>query len=104
VARIASLAAAWEVPIVPHVWGTAVNLFAALQLCAVLPGYRSHTAMPYPWFEYDQSPNPLRELWGVPSVGPDGMVEIPQAPGLGIEIDPRAFEAYLQRRGEVTPD
>jgi D-galactarolactone cycloisomerase len=104
VTRIASLAAAWEVPIVPHVWGTAVNLFAALQLCAVLPGYRSHTAMPYPWFEYDQSPNPLRELWGAPSVGPDGMVEIPQGPGLGIEIDPRAFEPYLQRRAEVSPD
>jgi D-galactarolactone cycloisomerase len=81
-----------------------VNLFASLQLCAVLPGYRSHTSMPYPWFEYDQSPNPLRELWGAPAVGPDGMVEIPQGPGLGIEVDPRAFEPYLQRRGEVSPD
>jgi D-galactarolactone cycloisomerase len=104
VMRIAALAAAWEVPVVPHVWGTAVNFYASLQLAAVLPGYRSHTPMPYPWFEYDQSPNPLRELWGVPSVGPDGMVEVPQGPGLGIEIDPRAFEPYLLRRGEVTPD
>ena len=102
--RIAALAAAWEVPVVPHVWGTAVNLFASLQLCAVLPGYRSHTPMPYPWFEYDQSPNPLRELWGVPAVGPDGMVEVPQGPGLGIEIDPSAFEPHLLRRGEITAD
>lgn len=103
VQRIAALAAAWEVPVVPHVWGTAVNLYASLQLCAVLAGYKSHTAMPYPWFEYDQSPNPLRELWGAPAVGPDGMVEIPQGPGLGIEIDPAAFEPYLLRRGEVVP-
>ena len=44
VARIAALAAAWEVPVVPHVWGTALNLYASLQLCAVLPGYRSHTS------------------------------------------------------------
>jgi len=102
VTRIAALAAAWEVPVIPHVWGTAINLYAALQLCAVVPGYRSHTAMPYPWFEYDQSPNPLRELWGVPAVGPDGMIEVPQGPGLGIEIDPAAFERYLLRRGEVT--
>jgi D-galactarolactone cycloisomerase len=104
VARIGALASAWEVPVVPHVWGTAVNLYASLQLCAVLPGYRSHTPMPYPWFEYDQSPNPLRELWGAPTVGPDGMIEIPQGPGLGIEIDRDAFEPYLQRRLEVIPD
>ena len=104
VARIAALAAAWEVPVVPHVWGTALNLYASLQLCAVLPGYRSHTPMPYPWFEYDQSPNPLRELWGAPAVGPDGMVEIPQGPGLGIEVDPQAFEPYLLRRVEVSRD
>ena len=83
VARVAALAAAWEVPIVPHVWGTALNLYASLQLCAVLPGYRSHTSMPYPWFEYDQSPHPLRELWGAPAVGPDGMVRSPRVRGWG---------------------
>jgi hypothetical protein len=32
------------------------------------------------------------------------MVEIPQGPGLGIEIDPAAFQPYLQRRGDVTRD
>jgi len=101
VARIVALAAAWEVPVVPQVWGTAINFYATLQLCANLPGYRSHTPMPYPWFEFDQSPNPLRELWGVPAVGPDGMVEVPQGPGLGIEVDPAAFERFLLRRGEV---
>jgi D-galactarolactone cycloisomerase len=104
VARITALAGAWDVPVVPHVWGTAINLYASLQLCAVVPGYRSHTPMPYPWFEYDQSPNPLRELWGAPAVGPDGMVEIPQGPGLGIDVDPAALGPYLQRRAEVTPD
>jgi D-galactarolactone cycloisomerase len=104
VMRIAALAAAWEVPVVPHVWGAALNLYASLQLCAALPGYRSHTPMPYPWFEFDQSPNPLRELWGAPAIGPDGMIEIPQGPGLGIEIDPAAFEGFLQRRVEITPE
>jgi D-galactarolactone cycloisomerase len=102
VIRIAALAAAWEVPVIPHVWGTAVNFHASLQLCAALPGYRSHTQVPYPWFEYDQSPNPLRDLWGAPAIGPDGMVEVPQGPGLGIEIDPSALRPYVQRVGEVT--
>jgi D-galactarolactone cycloisomerase len=104
VTRIAALAAAWDVPVIPHVWGTAINFHASLQLCAAVRGFRSHTPLPYPWFEYDQSPNPLRDLWGVPAIGPDGMVEVPQGPGLGIEVDPRAFRRYLQRSGEVTRD
>jgi hypothetical protein len=29
------------------------------------------------------------------------MVEVPQGPGLGIEVDPAAFERFLLRRGEV---
>jgi D-galactarolactone cycloisomerase len=99
--RIAALAAAWEVPVIPHVWGTAVNFHVSLQLCAALPGYRSHTHVPYPWFEYDQSPNPLRDLWGAPAIGPDGMVEVPQGPGLGIEMDPSALRPYIQHVGEV---
>jgi D-galactarolactone cycloisomerase len=104
VTRIEALAGAWDVPVIPHVWGTAINFHASLQLCAAVRGFRSHTSLPYPWFEYDQSPNPLRDLWGVPAIGPGGMVEVPQGPGLGIEVDPRAFRRYLQRSGEVTRD
>ncbi len=103
VMRIAALAASWDVPVTPHTWGTGVNFYASLQLCAALRGYHSsHTPIPYPWFEYDQSPNPLRDLWGAPTIGTDGMVQVPQGPGLGIEVDPRAFRPYLQRHGEIT--
>jgi hypothetical protein len=37
-------------------------------------------------------------------VGPDGTLEVPQGPGLGVEIDTAAFGSYLVRRGEVTPE
>jgi L-alanine-DL-glutamate epimerase-like enolase superfamily enzyme len=32
------------------------------------------------------------------------MIEVPQGPGLGIEIDPAALAPYLVRRGEVSPE
>jgi hypothetical protein len=32
------------------------------------------------------------------------MVEIPQGPGLGIAVDPVAFEPFLLRRGEISRD
>ena len=102
VARVAALAAAWEVPIVPHVWGTAVNLYASLQLCAVLPGYRSHTSMPYPWFEYDQSPNPLRELWGAPGGRAGRHGRDPPGSGAGDRGRPAGVRAVspAPRRGQ----
>jgi L-alanine-DL-glutamate epimerase-like enolase superfamily enzyme len=32
------------------------------------------------------------------------MVEVPQGPGLGVEIEPAAFAPYLLRRGDVAPE
>ena len=105
VARVAALAAAWEVPVVPHVWGTALNLYASLQLCAVLPGYRSHTPMPYPWFEYDQSPNPLRELWGAAGGRSGRHGGDPAGPGAGDRGRPaRVRAATSSAAREVSRD
>lgn len=53
---------------------------------AVLPEMRGAGPAPYPWLEYDRSPNPLRELFGVPSLREDGTVEIPDGPGLGVTM------------------
>lgn len=86
--RIATRAADRGVPVVPHVWGTPVALAASLQVIATLPGR--------PWLEFDRSPNPLREELSphgfVP--GDDGRVAVPDAPGLGIDLDRDAIERY----------
>ncbi|MGH7063252.1 MAG: hypothetical protein ACREET_04150 [Stellaceae bacterium] len=46
--------------------------------------------------EFDQNPNGLRdELLVEPfSIDRDGMIALPQRPGLGIELDPAAVERY----------
>jgi D-galactarolactone cycloisomerase len=46
--------------------------------------------------EFDQNPNGLRdELLKEPiSIDRDGMIPLPQRPGLGIELDPAAIDRY----------
>ncbi|HHV58228.1 MAG TPA: mandelate racemase/muconate lactonizing enzyme family protein [Firmicutes bacterium] len=85
--RIAALAAAWNLPCVPHVFSTGVSLAANLHFIASIPNGR--------WLEYDCNPNPLREelIGGRLRIGPTGQVALPSEPGLGIELD----EAILAR-------
>ncbi len=85
--RIARRAHDHGVPLVPHVWGTSVALAASLQLIATLPTE--------PWLEFDRSPNPLREeLSPAPFAPEDGVVAVPDGPGLGVELDGNAIERY----------
>jgi D-galactarolactone cycloisomerase len=97
-ARIAAVADAHGRPVVPHVWGTAVNFYASLQWLAALPDRRGAGATPFPWFEFDRSPNPLRDLCGVPMPNADGTVPIPSGPGLGIAISRDQLAPYASER------
>ena len=86
--RIIALASAWNVPIMPHVWGSNVGLAASLQLFAVLPHFPERRFPAEPFFEYDRSPHPLRD--GVTQekfIMKGGYLDIPGRPGLGITLD-----------------
>ena len=98
--RIAALCDAFQVPLVPHVWGTGINFCASLQLLAILPEARG-PGVRYPLFEYDYSCNPLRDAFGAFPLDGDGCVVIPHGPGLGIEIDPRQFESFITARWSI---
>jgi D-galactarolactone cycloisomerase len=80
--RVAELADARNVSCFPHVFGSAVALAASLQVIATLPD------VPEPMLEFDRTPNPIREDLAVDPITNEGArVEIPDAPGLGVEID-----------------
>ena len=100
--KIAALADAYGVPVVPHVWGTAINFFASLQFIAGLPELRG-PGLRYPLFEFDPSHSPFRDMCGAVGVRADGRIAIPDAPGLGIELDPRQFADHLVEQWTVTP-
>ncbi|CAA9518879.1 MAG: mandelate racemase/muconate lactonizing enzyme family protein [uncultured Thermoleophilia bacterium] len=85
--RIAALAAAAGLPVVPHVFSTAVSLAANLHFIAALPN--SYL------LEFDQNPNSLRtELLDRP-IEPDAraVVTVPEGPGLGVKLDHETLRA-----------
>ena len=93
--RIAALAAAWDLPVMPHVFGTAVNMRAALQAAALVPERRGGGPAAYPWIEYDASVNPLLEVAGALKLRADGRLEVPQAPGTGLELQAERLAPWI---------
>ncbi len=83
--RIGWMAYDHGVQLVPHGWNTAVGLAADLQLVAALPvaTYVEYIT-PSPYIE-DILQNPFK-------LDKEGMLAIPSAPGLGIELDYQALE------------
>ena len=92
--KIAALAEAFDIPVVPHVWGTLVNFHASLHFAAILPEKRGQ-GMPFPLFEYDYSYNPFRTLCGESKLDSDGCIAIPDGPGLGFELDPESLKPFV---------
>ncbi|MEA2757940.1 MAG: D-galactarolactone cycloisomerase [Methylobacteriaceae bacterium] len=94
--KIADLALAYGLRYVPHVWGSGVALAAALQLLAVLPALTPPSLNPIePMLEFDRTEHPIRQaLLVTPIEHTRGRVDIPQGPGLGIDIDRAALERF----------
>ncbi|HEY82203.1 MAG TPA: mandelate racemase/muconate lactonizing enzyme family protein [Dehalococcoidia bacterium] len=86
--KILAMASAWNVAVIPHVWGTSVGLAASLQLFAVLPHFPERRYPAEPFFEYDRSPHPFRDaVTREKFVMRDGYLDIPDRPGLGVTLD-----------------
>ena len=94
-AKIASLATLHGVRIVPHVWGTGVHIAAALQLMAAMTPDPVRVSPIEPILEFDRTENPFRQaVLKAPIEAEGGVVAIPDAPGLGIEIDRDALAQF----------
>ncbi|MEM7259638.1 MAG: mandelate racemase/muconate lactonizing enzyme family protein [Pseudomonadota bacterium] len=92
---IVAMAQAHGVGVNPHVWGSAVAQAASLQLLAALPVTHHNLFPQHPLLEFDCSSHPFRnELITTPWQMVDGMVSIPDGPGLGIDIVPETLERY----------
>lgn len=93
--RIAALASASGITLFPHVWGTAVGLFASLHLAAALPPNPPAMLAAELLFELDRTPNPLREELALnPPKRAGDLIDLPSGPGLGLEIDRAVLERY----------
>ena len=93
--RVADMAAMAGVRLVPHVWGTGVQIAASLQFMAALPPNPPRKSPIEPIMEFDRTENPFRQAVVThPLEHDEGWVTIPDGPGLGIEIDHAALAAY----------
>lgn len=93
--KIADMATAFGVRYVPHVWGTGIGLAAALQLLAVLPNTPPRHTPAEPILEFDRSEHPFRQaVLESPIEHENGIVQVPEGPGLGIEIDRAAIAMF----------
>ncbi|MEI4488840.1 mandelate racemase/muconate lactonizing enzyme family protein [Frigidibacter sp. MR17.14] len=96
--RIADLAALHGVRVVPHVWGTAVHIAAALQFMAAMVPSPVRVNPIEPIMEFDRTHNPFRQaIVTRPIEHVAGVVAIPDGPGLGIEIDRAALAAFAPK-------
>ncbi|WP_046078944.1 mandelate racemase/muconate lactonizing enzyme family protein [Halomonas sp. HG01] len=93
--RVADMAAMFGVRLVPHVWGTAVCIAASLQCMAALPPNPPRRRPIEPIMEFDRTTNPFRQaVVEAPLEHRDGVMRIPDGPGLGIAIDRDALQRF----------
>ncbi len=94
--RIAWMAAEHNLKVVPHGWNTAIGLAADLQFASAIPG----TDL----VEYlDGSPY-IDELVAEPwRIDADGMLVIPEVPGIGVALDEEAVRRYTNNASLLRP-
>jgi D-galactarolactone cycloisomerase len=99
--KIRTVASALGINVVPHAWGTMLNLASAAHFLAsthVEPG-RAEVAQPL--LEVDRTPNPMRdEMYAVGLQISAGVVTVPTAPGLGVEPDRAAMKTFTVQETE----
>lgn len=93
--RVVDLAQTLGIRVVPHVWGTAVQIAASLQAHATIAPAPVRQQPLDAMFEFDRTENPFRQaVVKKPIEHKNGVIEIPNSPGLGIEINREALEEF----------
>jgi D-galactarolactone cycloisomerase len=99
--KIRAIASSHGINVVPHAWGTMLNLASATHFLAstyVEPG-RAESGEPL--LEVDRTPNPMRdEMYAVPLEIANGIVQVPTTPGLGVEPDRAAMKTFTVHKTE----
>jgi L-alanine-DL-glutamate epimerase-like enolase superfamily enzyme len=88
--RIANLASSFNLRFAPHLWAGAPCFFAGLHLCAASPS--SFTV------EYSCGANPMiHDLIEGTVAATDGMIAIPDGPGLGFSVSEAFLKAHVKK-------
>ena len=93
--HIINLAHSFGVEVNPHVWGSAIAQAASIQVIASIPVTHFSIFAREPILEYDQSSHPFRrKLLSKPFELVNGMINISEDKGLGIEANLETIKKY----------
>jgi D-galactarolactone cycloisomerase len=93
--KILAMAEAWHMMLVPHVWGSGIGLAASLQFLATVPPAPLALKPIEPMLEYDQSSHPFRQDLIFNAIQMEnGMVKVPDKPGIGVEVNLDVLRRY----------
>jgi L-alanine-DL-glutamate epimerase-like enolase superfamily enzyme len=78
----------------PHTWTNGIGLLANLHVCA---GVGGGPVIEFPYDPPGWTPERRDFMLAEPvAVGPDGMVSVPDVPGLGVRLDEEAVAFYAR--------
>ncbi len=93
--RIATLAQAYNKDVVPHTWGTWIAISAAVHFVGNLDKNPGRMYNDLPTMELDRTENALRdEVTMSEIIVKNGLLNVPNSPGLGVDVDIDALEKY----------
>ncbi|MDO7085184.1 mandelate racemase/muconate lactonizing enzyme family protein [Pseudocolwellia sp. AS88] len=94
--KIRAIASASGINMIPHVWGTQLNLAAATHFLATSYSEPGRSESKPLFLEYDRTENPLRDnLYKVNVEVKQGEAIVPTTPGLGVELDNDALSEFI---------
>ena len=99
--KIRAIASSLGVSVVPHCWGTQLNLACTTHFNATTVVEPGRLEAAEPTLELDRTENPLRDdMYAVPVDVDQGTARVPTGPGLGVEVDRKAMERFCVQETE----
>lgn len=93
--RIIDMAGIDGVRVMPHVWGSGIALAASLHVLATVAPDPPRPTARAPMLEFDRTDNPCRQaVLTTPIEHDQGIVNIPDGPGLGIQVNREALQRF----------
>ena len=100
--KIRTVASSLGVNVIPHCWGTMLNLAAATHFLASSYREPGRCEDGGSILELDRTPNPLRdELFELPLKIEQAKVQVPTTPGLGVVVDRSALQSFRVKETEI---
>jgi L-alanine-DL-glutamate epimerase-like enolase superfamily enzyme len=83
----------------PHTWTNGIGLLANLHVCA---GVGGGPMIEFPYDPPGWTPERRDFMLAAPvALGPDGLLRVPDAPGLGVRLDEEAVAFYARDAGQI---